>query len=148
MFLMKNMFKRSLATVIAVASLAIGMTGIATNATDVAVENSIAATSVSNTSFSFNAASDSPWASNVFWLTGDSFRVYFQHVSSGSAATVRLYRSTNGSNYGGTPTNQVFTIPVTAGTSLSVLISPPGEGNYYWVVTTSGASTSGSFSMG
>lgn len=145
---MKKIISTLAATMIAATSLAVGMVGVSTNAADVAVENSIVATSVYSTSFSFNATSDSPWASNVFWLDGNSFRVYFQHVSSGSAATVRLYRSTNGSNYGGTPTNQAFTIPVTAGTSLSVLISPPGAGNYYWVVTTSGASTSGSFSMG
>ncbi len=138
---MKKMFKRSLAAVMAVASLAVGMTGVAANAADKGVNanNSIADLYYTPThSYTFSATSSKHWYSDQFYAYGGSFTISFQSCSPNPATLILRYE--DGSEYGR------YTIPTYSGTSLYVNVSPSAGWCYFEVLPKSGTKTEGSFS--
>ena len=143
---MRNTFKRITASIMAVVSLSMGVTGVAANAaetdnyeTSTITEDSILS---SSKSFSFtNYGTDGAYVGGTITLTSaKTITISFGHCSVGSAL-VSIRNSSTDDEYGS------FVIPSTAGTTLYTYFSLP-KGSYSFYVTPYGCnSTSGSFTV-
>lgn len=141
---MKNTFKKGIASVMAIATLMTGMTGIVSNAAEVNSNDTAISIDEPNTrsgkSFSFtNVGTGGAYCSGTITLTSaKTITISFGHCSVGSAL-VSIRSASDDTAY------DSFVIPASAGTTLYFYTYLPA-GSYRFYVTPYGcSSTSGGF---